>query len=111
MSLITLQRVPVFSGPRCLELADPSRVRVLLRAPNAKPVRRRKDKCIVEIQMSSVSDDTALKPTDANPRRHSHNHAVDKPDWTGNPERVWTLKPIRKRDRAIFRAVLDSCAA
>jgi hypothetical protein len=101
----------VFSGPKCIELADPSRVRVLLKAPNVTPVRRRKDRCIVELQISAGSDDAALKASQRNPRRHSHNHAVDKPDWTGNPERVWTLRPISRKARPIFRAVLDSCAA
>lgn len=111
MSLIPKdQRVPVFSGPRCLEYADQARLRVLMQAPNIEVVRRHKDKRIVELQMLSMGDESALKDGQGNPRRHSHDHEVDRTDWTGNPNRCWTLKAIRRRDRDVFRrAVLDCC--
>ena len=93
--------VPVFEGPRWIELADPARASALIRAGNVKAVYKRNkgSRKLVELQMQSLSDEG------------SHNHAVDRPDFSGNPDRVWTLRPIRKRDRKIFRAVLDSCAA
>jgi hypothetical protein len=106
--------VPVFEGERFLELADPARVAFLSRASNVKVIRKRNkgERSIVELQMcAKPDDDLALNAKTGNPRRLSHDHAVDASNWTGNPNRVWTIKPIRKRDRAIFRAVLDSCAA
>jgi hypothetical protein len=105
--------VPVFEGPRWIELADPARASALIRAGNVKAVYKRNKgaRKLVELQMQSLSDEGSLKGKQGNPRRYSHNHAVDRPDFSGNPDRVWTLRPIRKRDRKIFRAVLDSCAA
>ena len=38
--------------------------------------------------------------------RYSHNHETQQ-----NPPRVWTLKPIRKRDRQAFTAVLGDITA
>jgi hypothetical protein len=39
------------AGPRCIELADPARVRRLMRASNVEVIRRRKDQAIVEIHL------------------------------------------------------------
>ena len=38
--------------------------------------------------------------------RYSHNHETEI-----NPEKVWTLKRISRRDRPVFTAVLDDCIA
>jgi|GEM_PF-3615340 len=111
--LIAAGFVPVFEGDRFIELADPSRVQLLLKAPNVKAVRKRNkgERRIVELRITATSDDLAMKAKQGNPRRLSHNHAVDQTDWTGNPDRCWTIKPIRRRNRRIYREVLNSCAA
>jgi hypothetical protein len=110
--MIACGYVPVFEGERFIELADPSRVAHLVSCPNVKVTRKgyKGARKIVELQMLSLSDDLALKAKQGNPRRYSHNHAVNEEDWTGNPDRCWTVKPIRRRDRSLFRAVLESCA-
>lgn len=98
--------VPVMSGCRGLELADPSRVRQLAKAPNARLIRRRRDGKVVEIQLSAAGDDSARPERHTNPRRYSYDHETDE-----NPSGVWTLKHIPTAARPVFRAVLDDCAA
>jgi hypothetical protein len=52
------ERVPVFCGPYCIELADAARVKWLAKAPNARLIRRRKDHAVVEIQLAEAGDDS-----------------------------------------------------
>jgi hypothetical protein len=108
------QLVPVVSAAdgEFLEWADVLRVRILLRAANVgKVIRSHRDGRVVAVQMRALSNDLSLNPRHGNPRRHSHDHEVDQPGWTGNPNNVWTLKPKQNIDRGVFTAVLDSCMA
>jgi hypothetical protein len=82
-------RIPVFSGPRCLEFADEARVRQLLRAPNIEAVRRRKDRAIVEIHVREFGDDTGLPSREGNAQVLVHRAETDE-----NPRRVWCLKSL-----------------
>jgi hypothetical protein len=113
-TMIAAGFVPVFEGERFVELADPARVQWLAHSPNVKIIRKRNrgERRIVELQMlSAPSDDLAQNAKQGNPRRYSHNHGVEASNWTGNPNKVWTLKPIRRKDRSVYREVLTSCAA
>jgi hypothetical protein len=83
-------RVPVMSGPRCLEWAGPERVHQLLLAPNCKAVRRGgKHGPLVEIQVLEFGNDGRLHARGGNPQQLSHNCETDE-----NPRRVWTLKRL-----------------
>jgi len=86
------ERVPAMSGLRCLELAGPERIAQLLKAPNTKAVRRRKDGKVVEIQFIEHGDDSRVPARQGNPRRYSHDHETDQ-----NPANNWMLKHLGKR--------------
>jgi hypothetical protein len=99
-----MDRVPVMSGLRCLELADPSRVRCLAKAPNTKVIRRHRDRLVVEIQIHETADDSDIPARSGNPLRYSHDNETGT-----NPPRVWTLKRIPRAARPAFTAVLQEC--
>jgi hypothetical protein len=83
-------RIPVMSGPRCLEWAGPERVRQLLAAPNCEAIRRGgKQGPLVEIQVLEFGDDGRLHARGGNPQQLSHNCETDT-----NPRRVWELKRL-----------------
>ena len=82
-------RVLVTAGPRIIEIAGPERVRQLLAAPNAVPVRKRKTGAIVAIQLLEWGDDSRLHTRDGNPLKLSHCHETPE-----NPPRVWTFKRL-----------------
>ena len=83
-------RIPVFAGPRCLELADPARVRQLLLAPNVEVVRRHKDRAVCEIHLLEYGDDARLLPRQGNAQRLSYNFETDE-----NPRGCWALKLLK----------------
>lgn len=82
------------AGRRCIEMAGASRVRHLLKAPNMRAVRRRRDGRVVEIQLLEVGDDSVRKPRRGNPLKYSH-----KQETEDNPTNVWTLKQIPDKAR------------
>jgi hypothetical protein len=82
-------RIPVFSGPRLLEMASLERVLVLLEAPNAVPVRVRKTQAIAAIEILAYGDDERLLPRSDNPQALSHDAETDE-----NPRGVWALKKL-----------------
>ena len=100
------KRVPVFCGLLCIELADPSRVKRILQAPNAKAIRRHKDRQVVEIQLTERGNDTQERSRRGNPLRYSSDR-----ETAENPQNVWNLKRIPKKTRPLFLAVLKDCAA
>lgn len=55
---IPMQRIPVFVGTRIVEMADSVRVRVLLGAPNAEVLRKRKTGIIVQINLLPLADES-----------------------------------------------------
>jgi hypothetical protein len=94
------------TGLRCIELAGPQRARRVLGAFNARGVRRRRDRKVVEIQLANHGDDTREPARLGNPQRYSHDSETDT-----NPANVWTLKRIALRDRAAFQRVVEECIA
>ena len=60
-------RIPVTAGPRLIEFAGPERVRRLLQAPNARIVRRHKDRAIVCIVLEPYGDDSGIHERNGNP--------------------------------------------
>ena len=84
-------RIPVFSGSgsRCIELADPARVRQLLLAPNVELVRRHKDRAVCEIHLLEYGDDSRLSSLAGNPQTLVHRAETGE-----NPRRVWCLKSL-----------------
>lgn len=91
-------RIPVFAGPRLLELADPQRVQVLLRAPNVRAILRHK-KTLVELQVMDHGDSSRIAPRWGNPQKLSHNS-----ETPTNVQGVWELKrlpPILAPDTGI----------
>jgi hypothetical protein len=97
-------RIPVFVGPRCIEIADEARARQLAKASNSQVVRRRKDRQIVQINLLDQGADKPLDHPKGNPRRYSHDHENEH-----NPPQVWTLRRLPSSTRKIYRAVIDSC--
>src|ERR1041384_1164201 len=85
-------RIPVFSGPRRIELADQARAERILRAPNARATRGKKGKYknqIICIHLVEFSDDSCLVVHRGNPRRYSHDRETET-----NPARCWTLRHL-----------------
>ena len=99
-------RIPIMCGFFCIELADPSRVKRILQAPNAKAVRRHKDHQVVEIQLREAGDDAKKRFKTGNPLSYSSDRATE-----DNPQNVWALKDIPTEARPVFLAVLQDCAA
>jgi hypothetical protein len=60
-------KIPVTSGPRLLEWADPQRAAALLRAPNVRPILKHK-KYLVEIQVLVHGDDSRVRRREGNPQ-------------------------------------------
>jgi hypothetical protein len=83
-------RIKVVAGPRLLELAGPERVRELLKAPNAKPIIRKKTGAIVVIEILPHGDDSRLQSRAGNPQRLSHDSETDE-----NPRGVWAFKELQ----------------
>ena len=98
-------RVPVFAGPRIIELADAARVRRLLAGRNAEAVRQRKSRRIVQVNLLNFGDDSraAVHPR-GNPRRYSHDH--ENPD---NPRGVWKLRRLPNQDAPLYRLSVTDC--
>ena len=99
-----LFRVPVMSGYRCIELAGPERVRRLAKFANVELIRRRKDKCVVEIQVHPCGDDSQRPARRGNPCKYSH--CAETRDNVAN---VWMLKHLPDGSRSIFQAVVEDC--
>ena len=59
-------RIPVFVGPRIVEMCDSVSVRRYLGAANAEVVRKRKTGQIVQINLQSVGDDSLEKSAHEN---------------------------------------------
>jgi prolyl oligopeptidase PreP (S9A serine peptidase family) len=96
------------SDHRVIELTDQVRAERLARHPNAKAVRRRRDKKIMRIQLTELSDDRRLIVHRGNPRRYSHDHESE-----SNPRGVWTMRRLGSTDpaaeqyvREIYRAAV-----
>jgi hypothetical protein len=101
-----MERIPVFCGAQCIELADMARVRRLAKASNVELVHRRKDGRLVEIQVHEAGDDSRRDGRTGNPLAYSYDSDTD-----DNPQNVWALKGIPTAARSVFLAVLDDCAA
>ncbi len=97
-------RIPVFSGPRCVELADPARVRVLRRAPNAEFVTRRKDNQVVQINLRQVDDESGLRARSGNPQAY-----VARIHTEGMPSGIFEFKSIAHQTEPMFRQVQTDC--
>jgi hypothetical protein len=79
----------VMSGSSLVEMADPARVQVLLRAANVRVIRRHRRE-IVELQLLDFGNSYRISPKWGNAQKLSTN--LETPD---NPARVWTLKKVR----------------
>ena len=100
-------RIPVFSGPRCIELAGMARAQRILQAPNAIATRSKKGKFkgqVIRIDLTEFSDDSRLIIHRGNPRRYSHDRETQ-----DNPARCWTLRHLPIASGPIFRNVVTSC--
>lgn len=80
-------RIPVTSGPRLVEMADPQRAEALLRAPNARPLIYRRT--IVEIQLLDYGDSSRVPPKWGRAQKLSTNLESD-----DNPAQVWKFKQV-----------------
>jgi len=99
-----VRKIPVFSGERVIEFADEARARQLLTAPNAKAVRRRKDRQIVGVELEDLGGNWKEPALHGNPRQYSHDHETDR-----NPARVWTLRHLSDETQDLFQlAVTDT---
>jgi hypothetical protein len=82
-------RIPVTSGSRLLEFADPARAAVLLRAPNVRPILKHK-KRLVEIQLIDFGVDCSREESrDGNPQSYTSRAEDDL-----NPRNVIHFKRI-----------------
>jgi hypothetical protein len=79
--------VPVFSEYGLVEMADPVRVRQLLKAPNAEAVVRHKDGRLMRFQLHTYGDDYAVRSHHGNPQNNVTNAETDT-----NPRNVWAYK-------------------
>ena len=72
--------IPVFVGSRIVEMADPTRVRVLAGAPNAVLVRARKTRMVVRINLLPLADDSeARAPREDSRVAHYEEHLEPAP--------------------------------
>jgi hypothetical protein len=78
-------------GLRCIDLVSPERAAVIVRAVNARRVTRRKDRKLVEIQLTEHGNDFALPARRGNPAQNVHDRETET-----NPPRVWAFKTPRK---------------
>jgi hypothetical protein len=81
-------RIPVTSGPRLLEMADPQRAEALMRSANVKALRYKRT--IVELQILDYGDSSRVPAKWGNPQKLSTDFESD-----DNPARVWKLKQIK----------------
>ena len=95
-------RIPVFAGPRLLEMADPQRVRVLLLAPNVRPILRHK-RTLVELQVEDHGDSSRIPPKWGKPHKLSTNLEAD-----DNPHGVWKFKRIPDKDGRVDALLFES---
>lgn len=84
-------RLPVRAGPRLIEMADPARIQVLLRAANAQPILSQK-RHLVGIQLLDYGDSSRVPSKWGCPQKLTTNLETD-----DNPPRVWMFKRIRGR--------------
>jgi len=89
---VLAQKIPIMSGPRCIERASPERLLRIAKAPNVLVVRQRKTGTIVEVQVLEFGDDSRLPSKWSNPLKLSTNH-----ETCDNPRCVWTLKKLFPR--------------
>jgi hypothetical protein len=92
--------------PHVVDLVDQAQARQMAKGINAKVIRRRKDKAIVEVHLSSLGDDSNWNPEHpkANPRTYSHDHETPL-----NPRGCWTVRHLHSEDAPIYQAaVLDT---
>jgi hypothetical protein len=97
-------RIDPRSGfPHVVDFVDQQHARQMAKAPNAKAIRRRKDKLICEVHLSSFGDDSNWVPEHpkANPRTYSHDHNTET-----NPKGVWTVRHLHDEDAALYRAAV-----
>lgn len=85
--------IPVTAGPRLVEMADPQRVLVLMRAPNVRVILKH-GRTIVELQLLDYGDASRVPPKWGKPQKLSTNFESD-----DNPARVWKLKRLPGRDK------------
>jgi hypothetical protein len=83
-------RIKICCGPRLLELAGPERVRELLKAPNVKPIIRKKTGAIVVLELLPHGDDSRLQSRYGNPQALSHDSETDE-----KPQGCWTFKKLQ----------------
>lgn len=88
-------RIPVFSGPRLLEMADPQRVEVLLLAPNVRPIFRHK-RTLVQLLVEDYGDSSRVPAKCGNPQKLSTNLEAD-----DNPQNVWKFKKFPDKRVAV----------
>jgi hypothetical protein len=100
-------RVPVYSLDESLVgHYSPAQVERLLSTRRVKVIRSRKGEIrriylLENARISSISDYQG--------QRYSHNHASDHPNpLYQNPENVWAFRYLSRKDRPVFKAVLDS---
>jgi len=104
MKTVASIRIPVCNGEGVIVErvdADSVRARVLLEAPNATAVRKRKGP-VVRILLESLADDSDRDSLRGNARATSHDHETDT-----NPEKVWTLKRVHAEAESIFFSVVN----
>jgi hypothetical protein len=89
------ERVPVFAGLHCIELAGPARVHSLAQGRNAKLVRRHKDGKLIEIQLLEHGNDIQRAGRRGNPQKD-----VTSAESETNPRGVWTFKHQRQAQAA-----------
>lgn len=75
------------SGGAVIEIVDPERARVVLKAPNAIPMPLTRQKLIAAIELLDYGADWRYKPAWNNPRKD-----VLKSETDYNPPNVWAFK-------------------
>lgn len=99
-----MNRIPVFSGGRCVDLVDEARARQLGKARNVQAIRRRKDRRVVELHIENHGGDWKGKAMRGDPRKYSHDHETDH-----NPNRCWTLRHLPDHTEPLFRLAIKDC--
>lgn len=96
---------------RLIEQANPDRVKLLEKAPNAEFVRKRKGGRVVQINLRSHGDDSLQGSHRGDPRKYSHHSETEHENRAdSNPGRgVWTLRQLPNHTAPIFGAVVNDC--
>lgn len=91
------KRIPVYSGPRIIEMVDAVGLRRYLAAPNAEPIYKRKTREVVQVNLRQIADDSELRSR-AGGRAFTYEESLDE-----GKASVMVLKRYDETQRAYVR--------